>query len=205
MPTMPLSSRKSTKPRVLSRSQHGRRNALPPGSAFFFRRQETLRVFPDFCRHLLEIVDGDVTSSRMLDCSSSARGTRGKARGKAAAELRSPRRSIHDRSELPDYRRAGATRRRDGAHHPVLRPAGAAVAIGEGSAEPAPVHRRQRERPVSHSDLEVPRAVAGPDQIRCSSLPRAGSIAGVGRRADGCYRRAVPIAVQAHDHAALPA
>lgn len=32
-----------------------------------------------------------------------------------------------------------------------------------------------------------------------------GSIAGVGRRADGCYRRAVPIAVQAHDHAALPA
>ena len=44
-----------------------------------------------------------------------------------------------------------------------------------------------------------------PDQIRCSSLPRAGSIAGVGRRADGCYRRAVPIAVQAHDHAALPA
>ena len=120
MPTMLSSSRKSTKPRASSRSQHGRRNALPPGSAFFFRRQETLRVFPDFCRHLLEIVDGDVTSSRMLDCSSSARGTRGKARGKAAAELRSPRRSIHDRSELPDYRRAGATRRRDGAHHPVL-------------------------------------------------------------------------------------
>ena len=72
------------------------------------------------------------------------------------------------------------------------------------SAEPAPVHRRQRERPVSHSDLEVPRAVAGPDQIRCSSLPRVGRVAGAGRRADGRHRRAVPVTVQAHDHPALP-